>query len=392
MSETVATIPVSKIATVVNGFPFKSESFSKESDVPLVRIRDLLGAEFETYVARDEVPESAMLANDDVVIGMDGDFNVKLWDRGSAALNQRLCYLRANDDGDARYIAYAILRPLQQINDVTPSTTVKHLSSSDVISLKIPEYDVTTQQRIADYLDREVGQIDAMVGKLDELAETLEGRRIDALRRATQYAADGTKWPAVPTAHLFASIGSGTTPKGQNFYLPGGEGIPWVTTSELRETVINATNQDVTLEALSKVPSLPIHPKGSVVIAMYGATIGRLGVLGVDATMNQACCAFSNPRDVDLRFFYYTLWAQRDDIIREAAGGGQPNISQSMLRRWRVPHPQIDEQKRIADHLDDVTGKTDAMVAKVAELKSLLIERRAALITDVVTGKKEVSA
>jgi len=127
------------------------------------------------------------------------------------------------------------------------------------------------------------------------------------------------------------------------------------------------------------------------VIAMYGATIGRLGVLGTDATMNQACCAFSSPRDVDPRFFYYTLWGQRDDIIREAAGGGQPNISQGMLRRWRVPHPPVDEQRRIADHLDEVTGKIDAMLAKVAELKSLLIERRAALITDVVTGRKAVA-
>ena len=62
-----------------------------------------------------------------------------------------------------------------------------------------------------------------------------------------------------------------------------------------------------------------------------------------------------------------------------------------MLRRWRVPNPPIDEQRRIADHLDEVTGKIDAMLAKVAELKSLLIERRAALIADVVTGRKKVA-
>ena len=107
--------------------------------------------------------------------------------------------------------------------------------------------------------------------------------------------------------------------------------------------------------------------------------------------MNQACCAFSCPRDVDPRFFYYSLWGQRNDLIREAAGGGQPNINQRMLRRWRVPHPPIEEQRRIADRLDEVTGKIDAMLAKVAELKSLLIERRAALITNVITGRKKVA-
>ena len=62
-----------------------------------------------------------------------------------------------------------------------------------------------------------------------------------------------------------------------------------------------------------------------------------------------------------------------------------------MLKRWRVPRPSLPEQRRIADHLDEVTGRIDAMLAKVAQLKAVLIERRAALITEVVTGRKEVA-
>jgi len=114
-------------------------------------------------------------------------------------------------------------------------------------------------------------------------------------------------------------------------------------------------------------------------------------VLGVEATTNQACCVFSDPRGMDMRFFYYALWGQRADIIREAVGGGQPNISQGMLRRWKIPQPPLAAQRRIADHLDEVTARIDAMLAKVAQLKTLLLERRAALITDVVTGRKEVA-
>lgn len=108
--------------------------------------------------------------------------------------------------------------------------------------------------------------------------------------------------------------------------------------------------------------------------------------------MNQACCAFSSPRNVDSRFFYYALWGQREELILEANGGGQPNISQGFLRRWRVPCPPLVEQRRIADHLDEVTGRIDAMLATIDELKALLVERRAALITDVVTGRKKVPA
>lgn len=267
---------------------------------------------------------------------------------------------------------------------------VPHLFQRDINRIRIPYPPLPTQKRIADYLDRETSEIDAMLAKMDELTETLEARRLSMIQRETQFASDGVRWESVPTTHVFGSIGSGTTPRAESHYTESTDGVPWVTTSELRESVITATNKRVTPEAIADVSSLKIHPKGSVLIAMYGATIGRLGTLGVDAAMNQACCAFSNPRDVDMRFFYYVLWGQRDDIVRLAVGGGQPNISQTMLRRWRIPLPPLDEQTRIADHLDEVTGTIDQMLAKTAELKSLLIERRSALVTDVVIGKKQV--
>ncbi len=247
-----------------------------------------------------------------------------------------------------------------------------------------------TQRTIADYLDRETGEIDAMLAKLNSLSEALAERKVLVIQNLTQRSDSGVRWTAVPTAHLFSSIGSGTTPKGLHYYAESGSGIPWVTTSELRESVIVETTQDVTEEAVGALSALRVHPRGSVVIAMYGATIGRLAMLGVDAAMNQACCAFSSPRNVDSRFFYYALWGQRGELILEANGGGQPNISQGFLRRWRVPCPPLVEQRRIADHLDEVTGRIDAMVAKVAELKALLVERRAALITNVVTGRKKI--
>lgn len=324
-----------------------------------------------------------------VLFGRKGTIDRPLHVSGKFWTVDTMFYTELSDQVDGRWLHYwatTIPFGLYSTDTALPSMT-----SSVLGRLKAPFMEVGTQRAIADYLDRETGEIDAMIAKMDELAETLEVRRTSAMQRSTQYADDGARWNVVPTAHLFASIGSGTTPKGSGYYVESGAGVPWVTTSELRENLVTATLQDVTEEAVAAVSSLRVHPRGAIVIAMYGATIGRLGVLGTDATMNQACCAFSSPRDVDPRFFYYTLWGQRDDIIREAAGGGQPNISQGMLRRWRVPHPPVDEQRRIADHLDEVTGKIDAMLAKVAELRSLLTERRAALITDVVTGRKAVA-
>lgn len=280
---------------------------------------------------------------------------------------------------------------IEQLNNLTDQLRDgQTINYARFARMGLPLPPLESQLIIAQYLDHETGEIDAMLAKLNSLSEALAERKVLVIQNLTQRSDSGVRWTAVPTAHLFSSIGSGTTPKGVHYYAESGSGIPWVTTSELRESVIVETTQDVTEEAVGALSALRVHPRGSVVIAMYGATIGRLAMLGVDAAMNQACCAFSSPRNVDSRFFYYALWGQREELILEANGGGQPNISQGFLRRWRVPCPPLVEQRRIADRLDEVTGRVDAMLATIDELKALLVERRAALITDVVTGRKKI--
>ena len=311
--------------------------------------------------------------------------------------DQRYCIGRGLNAVRAEAIEPGFLRWVlesaeRRLRSEANGSTFEAITAWNIGEVPYVDYSRGTQRTIADYLDRETGEIDAMLAKLNSLSEALAERKVLVIQNLTQRSDSGVRWTAVPTAHLFSSIGSGTTPKGAHYYAESGSGIPWVTTSELRESVIVETTQDVTEEAVGALSALRVHPRGSVVIAMYGATIGRLAMLGVDAAMNQACCAFSSPRNVDSRFFYYVLWGQREELILEANGGGQPNISQGFLRRWRVPCPPLVEQRRIADRLDEVTGRIDAMLTKIAELKALLVERRAALITDVVTGRKQVPA
>lgn len=294
---------------------------------------------------------------------------------------------------DSRYLAYLFSTDVVVDEIVATSTGVSYPAIQGTLlhQIRVPYPPFGTQQAIADYLDHETGRIDTMIAKLDELAETLEDRRIQLVRGETLLMPDGKSWPLAPIGYLFRSIGSGTTPRGEKHYTSAGKGVPWATTSELRENTIFSTSKNVTKEAVSQVSGLTVHPTGSVLIAMYGATIGRLGILGVEATTNQACCVFSGPEKVDSKFFYYTLLGQRDDIIQEGQGGGQPNINQGLLRRWKIPLPPFEEQRRIADYLDETTSQIDTMLAKVAELKDLLTERRAALITAVVTGRKDVA-
>ncbi len=371
--------------------------------IPMLATPDIKGAalNFEdaariTQERYDESPE-IMLSVGDVLLTKDGStigtVNVVRDLPEPATVNGSIAVITPNPGLDGSYLYWVIASSYAQslFRLLQDGMGVPHLFQRDINRIRIPFPPLATQQRIADYLDRETGEIDAMIAKLDQLVETLVVRRVAAIQRVTQFSSSGERWETVPTAHLFDSIGSGTTPKEDWYYSSTDEGVPWITTSELREGEIFQTSKNVTHRAISEVSSLTVHPKGSIAIAMYGATIGRLGTLGVDAATNQACCVFSEPSGVNPRFFYFALLGQRDDIIRLAVGGGQPNISQSMMRRWQVPLPPLEEQQRIADHLDEVTGKIDAMLAKTAELKARLLERRSALITDVVTGRKEVA-
>ncbi len=131
--------------------------------------------------------------------------------------------------------------------------------------------------------------------------------------------------------------------------------------------------------------ALRVYRPGSVMMAMYGATIGRLGITEVAATCNQACCVFEASEQFDNRFLYYWLWHRRKDLISMSVGGGQPNLSQQDLREERALCPPLETQRRIARFLDEKTARIDGLIEKKRALLNRLAEKRQALITRAVT-------
>ncbi|MFC3022932.1 restriction endonuclease subunit S [Vibrio zhugei] len=192
------------------------------------------------------------------------------------------------------------------------------------------------------------------------------------------------KWEMWKLSHAYREIGSGTTPPTTSDEWFGGD-IPWVTTGELRETVINGTKKNVSKKTIDTFSALRIYPAGSVAMAMYGATIGRLGIFGVDATTNQACCVMTASDVIDNKYLFYWLWAFRQDIINLSSGGGQPNINQEKVASLKISAPIIDEQTQIANFLDHETAKIDTLIEKQQQLIKLLKEKRQAVISHAVT-------
>lgn len=159
------------------------------------------------------------------------------------------------------------------------------------------------------------------------------------------------RWPTVRIAD-FCTTGSGTTPpRGRADYYQGS--IPWVKSGELRETVITDTDEHVSDSALAET-SLKEVPAGAVLVAMYGATVGRVGILGTKATTNQAVCHLIPETDkADSRYLFHALKHKARELVGRGVGGAQPNINQGVIRETRILLPPLDEQRRIAEILDD---------------------------------------
>lgn len=209
----------------------------------------------------------------------------------------------------------------------------------------------------------------------------------------SKYKASGVEWLGeVPTdwtvrklAQVVDAIGSGTTPKSDvSEYYENGE-IPWLNTGDLNDAELHSCNKSISKAALESHSSLKIYPAGSVVIAMYGATIGKLAKLHFSTTVNQACCVFSCGDIVHKNFLFYWLLGFREQIVSLATGGGQPNISQEVLRTLRLACPDLSEQSAIAAFLDLETAKIDTLIAKQEKLIDLLKEKRQAVISHAVT-------
>ena len=169
----------------------------------------------------------------------------------------------------------------------------------------------------------------------------------------------------LPDNWCWASLGnigkwqSGATPSRMQKDYYGGE-IPWLKTGDLNDGFINIIPETITQKALEET-SVKLNPKGSVLVAMYGATIGKIGILSFPAATNQACCACVDFYGIEQMYLFYYLLSQKDYFVRLGGGGAQPNISKEKIIETMIPLPPKAEQLRIVAKIEEVFKALDAL-------------------------------
>jgi len=266
------------------------------------------------------------------------------------------------------------------------------LNVSDLHSIRTDLKPLDEQRAVADYLDRETARIDMLIEEQQRLIEMLRERRQVVIRwsiphhRSSQVVAD--------KLGRHARIGNGSTPRREEQSYWAGGHIPWLNSAVVNQERVTAAEQFVTEEARTKC-HLPLVPRGALLVALtgQGKTRGKATILEIEATINQHM-AYVVP-DSDHWNSEYLLWcltAAYDELrsISDETGSTKGALTCEDLKRLRVVHVPLDEQRRIAAYLDEQTAKIDNLIAETGNFIELSRERRSALITAAVTGQIDV--
>ncbi|ECR1329371.1 restriction endonuclease subunit S [Campylobacter coli] len=308
--------------------------------------------------------------------------------------NQQINAIIPHKNIIAEYIYYYCISSKFQsiLFSKAPQTTLAILNKTEFSKLEIiyPK-DIKEQERIVGILDESFAKIDESIKILEQNLLNLDELMQSALQKAFNPLKDNAKenyklpqgWEWKNLGEIANTSSGGTPSRNKKEYWENGN-IKWLKSGELNDGYIDFIEENITEEAI-KNSSAKIFQKGTLLIAMYGATAGKLGILNLDSTTNQAICAFLH-KDKNIKFLekflFYFLFFLRDKIIKDSFGGAQPNINQTYIKNLQIPLPPIKEQEQIASHLDELSSHVknlkqnyQAQIKNLQELKNSLLDK-----------------
>ena len=197
-----------------------------------------------------------------------------------------------------------------------------------------------------------------------------------------------SKWEMVRLGDEIKVTSGGTPSRAINEYWIGGAGdtlVPWVKTGDLKSMYLSEVDESITTTGLQNC-SAKMFPKDTLLVAMYGATIGACSILNIPASTNQACAALLPNNKYLPAFLYYYFLSIKDKLISMGVGGAQPNISGTMIQSLKIPLPPLDVQHHIADVLNRVGTLIEKRKAQIDKLDLLVKSRFVEMFGDPVTN------
>lgn len=395
--------------SVLSGFAFPSSDFSTSEGIPLIRIRDITSGVTETFF-KGKYSEEFLVDDGDLLIGMDGDFGIRVWDNGQALLNQRCCKIIANEGNSLKYLYYVLPYELKQINDLAFFTTVKHLSTEDLALVSVPLPSADEQQRIAEFLDTKCAEIDALIAAKEKTNALLKERRQSIIYEAVTKGLNpdapmkdsDIEWIGeIPESwdilrlRFLGTFQNGISKAGEFF----GSGYPFVSYGDVYKNKVLPTIPSGLVESTESEQELYSVQKGDIFFTRTSETKEEIGIVAVcketipNATFAGFLIRMRPTTDVvttDFLRYYFSCGLQREYFSKEMTLVTRASLGQDLLKNMVVTIPSTEEQKDIITYLDKQTQAIDNIIADNDVSIQKLKEYRQSIIYEAVTGKIEV--
>ena len=389
-------VPLSSVVRIVNGFPLKAELFSEQGKTPVIRIRDVTAGQAGTFYS-GLIPEGYWVEPGEIVIGMDGDFNSRVWQGEKALLNQRVCKLEPDTKQiNKQFLAYLLPGYLQLINEATHSITVKHLSSKTIGQIPLPCPPLDEQRRIVAKLDAlfartkraraELAHVPRLVERAKQavLAQAFSGELTRDLRENEYLAEDGPwiiplewKWGTIADvaeiqSNLVAPIEVLDLPHIAPNHIESGIPclLPFRTVRE--DEVISAKHRF----SAGQIIYSKIRP-----YLRKAVLVDFEGVCSADMYPIRAKC--------DSKYLLYWLISPEfTNLSMEHQGRTVlPKINQNALYKIATPIPPDQEQREIVARIEVAFARIERGAAEAARATALLDRMEQAALAKAFRGE-----
>ena len=343
------------ICDIQYGYAFDSKCFTEDSSYPqLVRIRDVKRGYSETYYSGN-YPDEYILSEGDLLIGMDGEFNIARWKCSGALLNQRVCKLTTKVGTNEEYLRFAMLKSLKEIEQRTAFVTVKHLSAKELNKLELDVPELTKQDKIADTLSRLERVIEARKEELEKLDELIKARFVEMFGNPV---ANDMGWNTLPLENACKSIVD--CPHSTPSYTNEDTGFMCIRTSIIKKNKIlwndiEYISEDEFVKRIQrKKPEV-----GDIVYTREGAILGIAAIIDRDCNVALGQRSMLLSPDIDKCTSEFVCVAMNsdsflDNVLKGVSGSASPHINVGNIKAFRMIMPPIELQKQFSNFVTQV--------------------------------------
>lgn len=303
-----------------------------------------------------------------VLVAGNGDLNAKYFNgKFNAYQRTYIIEVKYKEILDTKYLYYFMSSYVEKLRKLSIGGVIKYIKLNNLTDVVIPMPDLTIQKEIVNIIEKAEYLLDQRRQSIQKLDDLLQSVFYDMFGDTSD---NKNNFPKINIGKI-TKVSSGSTPNRNHGEYYGGS-IPWVKTTEVKWEVIKQTEESLTELGLQN-SSCRLYPTNSVVVAMYGQgkTRGKVGILGIPATTNQACAVIYPSNSITYQYVFSYLRYSYELLRGMGRGGNQPNLNVGMIANLEIPIPPIDLQDKYSDIFNKINSQKELLQTNAKEMNNL---------------------